>query len=142
MASGVLAAYSIVHYKTPWCIISIVWPLLFVFAAGAAALRIPRRAFGLAIGAMLGLGVGVLASYLFQPAAVKDLCSFSHYLSAVFRITLAASSTSPTCGEMGQRLFGVALGCAVLGGGPATSPRALFPSERPRCAQCSWAFQD
>jgi uncharacterized protein (TIGR03663 family) len=28
---GTLAAYSIVHYKTPWCIISIVWPLLFVF---------------------------------------------------------------------------------------------------------------
>ena len=29
---GVLAAYSIIHYKTPWIIISIVWPLLFVFA--------------------------------------------------------------------------------------------------------------
>ena len=31
---GTLMAYSIVHYKTPWCIISIVWPLLFVFGAG------------------------------------------------------------------------------------------------------------
>ncbi len=30
---GVLIAYSIVHYKTPWCVISVVWPLLFVFAA-------------------------------------------------------------------------------------------------------------
>src|SRR5436305_371265 len=30
---GTVAAYSIVHYKTPWCIISIVWPLLFLFAA-------------------------------------------------------------------------------------------------------------
>ena len=30
---GVFIAYSIVHYKTPWCIISIVWPLLFVFGS-------------------------------------------------------------------------------------------------------------
>ncbi|MEP6810183.1 MAG: flippase activity-associated protein Agl23, partial [Chthoniobacterales bacterium] len=30
---GTLMAYSIVHYKTPWCIISIVWPLLFLFGA-------------------------------------------------------------------------------------------------------------
>jgi uncharacterized protein (TIGR03663 family) len=30
---GTLLAYSIVKYKTPWCMISIVWPLLFVFGA-------------------------------------------------------------------------------------------------------------
>ncbi|MDQ6860255.1 MAG: TIGR03663 family protein [Verrucomicrobiota bacterium] len=36
---GTLAAYSIVHYKTPWCIISIVWPLLFLFAAGVLLLE-------------------------------------------------------------------------------------------------------
>ena len=30
---GTLIAYSIVKYKTPWCIISIIWPLLFVFGA-------------------------------------------------------------------------------------------------------------
>ena len=30
---GVLLAYSIVPYKTPWCIISIVWPFLFLGAA-------------------------------------------------------------------------------------------------------------
>ncbi|MGI8432661.1 MAG: flippase activity-associated protein Agl23 [Chthoniobacterales bacterium] len=114
---GVLAAYSIVNYKTPWCIISIVWPFLFVFAAGAAAVRIPRKAFCLAGGAVLGLGVGVLASYLFQPSAVRGFCSLPHYLGAAFKVMLAASSTSPTCGEMGQRLFGVALGFALLGGG-------------------------
>src|SRR5437763_7270169 len=37
---GTFAAYSIIHYKTPWCIISIVWPLLFVF--GAFATVVPR----------------------------------------------------------------------------------------------------
>jgi uncharacterized protein (TIGR03663 family) len=36
---GTLIAYSIVHYKTPWCIISIVWPFLFLF--GAAVLLVP-----------------------------------------------------------------------------------------------------
>ena len=30
---GSLVAYSIVKYKTPWCIISFGWPLLFIFGA-------------------------------------------------------------------------------------------------------------
>jgi uncharacterized protein (TIGR03663 family) len=38
---GTLAAYSIVSYKTPWCIISIAWPFLFLF--GAAILAIPAK---------------------------------------------------------------------------------------------------
>ncbi len=37
---GVLIAYSIVPYKTPWCIISVVWPFLFTF--GAAVWLVPR----------------------------------------------------------------------------------------------------
>jgi uncharacterized protein (TIGR03663 family) len=42
---GTLAAYSIVAYKTPWCIISIVWPFLFLFAAmlPLAPLRFSRN---------------------------------------------------------------------------------------------------
>ena len=46
---GTLMAYSIVHYKTPWCIISIVWPLLFLF--GGALLLVPERFRRFAIGA-------------------------------------------------------------------------------------------
>ena len=38
---GTLAAYSIVHYKTPWCIINIIWPFLFVFAG--VLLNVPAR---------------------------------------------------------------------------------------------------
>jgi len=30
---GTFAAYSIIAYKTPWCIISIIWPLFFTFGA-------------------------------------------------------------------------------------------------------------
>lgn len=39
--TGTLMAYSIVSYKTPWCIISVVWPLLFVF--GAAVFLPPQK---------------------------------------------------------------------------------------------------
>jgi len=28
---GALAAYTIIHYKTPWCVITIIWPFFFVF---------------------------------------------------------------------------------------------------------------
>jgi hypothetical protein len=38
---GTLVAYSIVHYKTPWCIINITWPFLFIF--GTALLLVPQR---------------------------------------------------------------------------------------------------
>lgn len=38
-ALGVLAAYSIVPYKTPWCIISILWPFALLFGAGVAEVR-------------------------------------------------------------------------------------------------------
>ncbi len=38
---GTIMAYSIVKYKTPWCIISLVWPLLPVF--GATANLVPLR---------------------------------------------------------------------------------------------------
>ena len=55
---GVLMAYSIVKYKTPWCIISIVWPLLFLF--GALVLLVPealRRAAYIAAGILLAVSL-------------------------------------------------------------------------------------
>jgi uncharacterized protein (TIGR03663 family) len=36
---GTVMAYSIVKYKTPWCIVSFIWPFMFIF--GAAALITP-----------------------------------------------------------------------------------------------------
>jgi hypothetical protein len=38
---GVLVAYSIVRYKTPWCIVTIIWPFFFLF--GELADRISLR---------------------------------------------------------------------------------------------------
>jgi len=40
---GTLMAYSIVSYKTPWCIISIIWPFLFVFGAMLVVVPIVYR---------------------------------------------------------------------------------------------------
>ncbi len=114
---GVFAAYSIIHYKTPWIIISIVWPLLFVFAAGAAALKIPRKAFLVVAMAAVGFCFGVLVSYFVQPSTLPTPCFAAVYLRETFIITLAGTSTSAVCGEIGQRLFGTALVCALLGGG-------------------------
>ena len=50
---GALAAYSIVHYKTPWCIISIVWPLLFIFGAGIVLLLEKSRRAGQIVAAAI-----------------------------------------------------------------------------------------
>ncbi|MBE2179487.1 MAG: glycosyltransferase family 39 protein [Chthoniobacterales bacterium] len=37
--AGVLAAYSIVAYKTPWCMASIIWPWFLFFGAAVTAIK-------------------------------------------------------------------------------------------------------
>jgi uncharacterized protein (TIGR03663 family) len=49
-AAGVLLAYSIVPYKTPWCVISILWPWLLLFGVGIEAIG---RAWARAAGVLL-----------------------------------------------------------------------------------------
>ncbi|MEA3187108.1 MAG: hypothetical protein QOD99_938 [Chthoniobacter sp.] len=43
---GAIAGYSIVHYKTPWCIISLLWPFSLLFGYGIVQLsgKYPRTA--------------------------------------------------------------------------------------------------
>jgi uncharacterized protein (TIGR03663 family) len=58
--AGVLMAYSIVSYKTPWCVISIIWPLLFLF--GALVVIIPetfRRAAYIVAGIFLAVSLAL-----------------------------------------------------------------------------------
>jgi uncharacterized protein (TIGR03663 family) len=59
---GTFMAYSIVKYKTPWCIISFIWPFLFVF--GAMVEMTPIRFKGityrwLVLGLVAALGYAV-----------------------------------------------------------------------------------
>jgi uncharacterized protein (TIGR03663 family) len=60
---GTLMAYSIVRYKTPWCVINVAWPFLFIF--GAIMLAIPqayrdryRRPVNILYAALLSLSLG------------------------------------------------------------------------------------
>ncbi|MDQ2919443.1 MAG: TIGR03663 family protein [Verrucomicrobiota bacterium] len=50
---GTVLAYSIIHYKTPWCIISLVWPLLFLFGAIVVLVPIRRLLFAYVAGSIL-----------------------------------------------------------------------------------------
>ena len=116
---GVFAAYSIINYKTPWIIISIAWPFLFIFAAGATASRIPAKAFRMLVFGGVGFVLGVILSYPIQDSGVRGNCSWGSYLVESLNVTLAASSTSPVCGDIGWRLFGSAIVCAFVGAGLA-----------------------
>jgi hypothetical protein len=60
---GTLAAYSYVKYKTPWCIINIVWPFLFIFGAAVLLVR-PRflRATYLGLAILLCVSLGSMIS--------------------------------------------------------------------------------
>jgi uncharacterized protein (TIGR03663 family) len=68
--AGTIAAYSIVRYKTPWCIVSLIWPFFFAFADAASALsrKLPRAAVAAAAAV-------VLAASLAQSARLN----FFHY---------------------------------------------------------------
>src|SRR5205809_5068339 len=56
--AGSFVAYSLVKYKTPWCVVSFGWPLLFVFG-GAILLVRPKhlRLAQRAIGVLLGISL-------------------------------------------------------------------------------------
>ncbi|MBE7210167.1 MAG: glycosyltransferase family 39 protein [Gluconacetobacter diazotrophicus] len=55
---GTLWAYSIIRYKTPWCIISLLWP--FFFTGGAALSDL--AAVGLGVGREAATGLGTAAA--------------------------------------------------------------------------------
>lgn len=51
LGAGVLVAYTLIPYKTPWCLISILWP--FYFVLGAAVDEAPGRVRPLALAFVL-----------------------------------------------------------------------------------------
>ena len=64
---GVFAAYSIIHYKTPWIIISIVWPLpLCLCGRRRGASKFLRKPFAWLDSRSSGFIVGALLSYPVQ----------------------------------------------------------------------------
>jgi uncharacterized protein (TIGR03663 family) len=57
---GTLAVYSYVNYKTPWCIINIFWPFLFMFGAAILLVRAKYlRATYVGISVLLAISLGM-----------------------------------------------------------------------------------
>jgi hypothetical protein len=81
LGGGTLVAYSLIDYKTPWCLISMIWPFFFVFAAAvqAAMQWADRCTLGIAASALL-------------------LCSFLNCAMLNFR-NYAGSETQPDDAE-------------------------------------------
>jgi predicted membrane-bound mannosyltransferase len=114
---GTLIAYSIVNYKTPWCIVSVIWPFLFVFGAAASTGTMRRRIFYGACGAAAGAMLGVLMSYIFLPGSAREALSSSgkSYFSALIELIVLASSGDFST-RIGQTVFVTLCVFTVLGG--------------------------
>ncbi len=95
---GALTAYSIVNYKTPWCIIAIIWPFFFLFGdAVDSALRWTERrphlrwlSIPTAVIAMAAVGVsaavGIRLNY-FRPTDPKEKYVYVQTMNDLFKLT-------------------------------------------------------
>ena len=62
-ALGVLAAYSVIPYKTPWCILSILWPFLLLFGCAVdEGLKCPRLRIPTVVACLLLLSVSLITT--------------------------------------------------------------------------------
>jgi hypothetical protein len=86
---GSLVAYSIVKYKTPWCIISFGWPFLFIFGAAILLVR-PKnlRKVYITIGVLLciSLGSSVWLNY-FRCSSPEEPYAYVQTYNDIFKLT-------------------------------------------------------
>ncbi len=73
-AGGTLVAYSIVPYKTPWCVISMLWPWLLLFGVAIAhlAARWDRWCVHTAAGLLLAYSTGMSGLLNFKSATDEE----------------------------------------------------------------------
>ena len=104
--AGTLMAYSIVKYKTPWCIISFIWPFLFIFGAlvTTAPLRfkpVTYRWFALLLFGLLAYAVYYEETSKFDHAwpyvliggaAVIVVMLWSHLIATITTVILLIAS--------------------------------------------------
>lgn len=86
---GSLVAYSIVKYKTPWCIISFGWPLLFVFGGAvslvqAKHLRLVQRAIAVLL--CISLGSSIWLNY-FKCSSPDEPYAYVQTYNDMFKLT-------------------------------------------------------
>ncbi len=116
-AVGALAAYSIVNYKTPWCIISIVWPftLLFGYACSLAPLKLKTGTLQALYGLLFAILVATTIYAFwkkFEPT-FEDLWPFAMIVAAaVFLFAIGSQQVMQTVA--GVLLIGSLGQCIVL----------------------------
>src|SRR5215469_2797334 len=86
---GSLVAYSIVKYKTPWCIISFGWPLLFVFGGSVLLvrpkhLRFTQRTIGVVL--CISLGSSIWLNY-FKCSSPEEPYAYVQTYNDMFKLT-------------------------------------------------------
>src|SRR5215467_7798775 len=86
---GSLVAYSIVKYKTPWCIISFGWPLLLVFGGAVLLvrpkhLRIAQRVIGVLL--FISLGSSIWLNY-FKCSSPEEPYAYVQTYNDMFKLT-------------------------------------------------------
>src|SRR5215510_912337 len=86
---GSLVAYSIVKYKTPWCIISFGWPLLFVFGGAVLLvrpkhLRIAQRTIGVLLA--ISLASSIWLNY-FKCSSPEEPYAYVQTYNDIFKLT-------------------------------------------------------
>src|SRR2546425_2154059 len=88
---GTLIAYSIVKYKTPWCIISFIWPFLFIFGAlvTTAPLRFAAATYRWC--ALLVFGLLAYAVYYEQTKKFEYVWPYALILGAAFLLVTLRS---------------------------------------------------
>jgi uncharacterized protein (TIGR03663 family) len=102
---GTLMAYSIVRYKTPWCIISIIWPFLFMFGAVMQALPSKYRRPANVISTILlfgSLGSTISLNY-FRCTTESEPYVYVQTYNDIFKLTkplLALANHDPVFYEM------------------------------------------
>jgi uncharacterized protein (TIGR03663 family) len=102
---GVLAAYSAVPYKTPWCVLQVLWPLHLVAAWAIASLapRLPRAAPAVAaLLALASLGLAARVCFLRYDDAAEPYVYVQTYrdgLAPVELLRRAAAAEPALRGE-------------------------------------------
>ncbi len=82
--TGTLLAYTVVHYKTPWCIIAFGWPLFFTFAS--ILLIVPKKYRLSSTSAGAGKGAGDTAD---AKMAKFTVASYYGSLAIILCLSLA-----------------------------------------------------
>lgn len=86
---GSLIAYSYIKYKTPWCIISFVWPFLFVFGAAVLLVRpkyLRATYVGIAVLLSISLGLSIRLNY-FRCTTDTEPYVYVQTFNDIFKLT-------------------------------------------------------